>query len=94
MDWKTALGKSTPFRYPRFAAALLALFLAIVTALYWWQIETSAQRLRVETLNEGDLRARQLASGTAHLVALLFRDVDFSVRELASTVDLDDLRAL
>jgi PAS domain S-box-containing protein len=90
---KSVLATVAPARRLGLVAGLIALFLMVVTALYWWQITVSAQRLRQETLSEADLRGRQIVSAAADEVSLLFRSVDASTRELAALYVAGDARS-
>jgi PAS domain S-box-containing protein len=76
---------TSPRRYlSQIVAPVILLSSLLITALYWWQLTTSAQRLREETLNQASLRARQVNSAAAAQISQLFRVVDVSARELAS----------
>ncbi|HEX8986861.1 MAG TPA: ATP-binding protein [Rhodocyclaceae bacterium] len=94
MNWKSLLAGTAASRHPGVAAGFLGLLLVLVTGLYWWHITDSAERLRAETLHQGDLRGQQLVHATANQVALLFRSVDVSARELAGIYEPGDARGL
>ncbi|HLP68990.1 MAG TPA: histidine kinase dimerization/phospho-acceptor domain-containing protein, partial [Rhizobium sp.] len=77
-------GIRAPRRYLGLAVGLVFLFSTLATGLYWWQMTTSATRLRQETLSQAELRGGQIAAATAHVISGLFRAVDISAIELAN----------
>ncbi len=63
------------------AVATLA-FLLVVTGLQWWQLESSTQRVREETLAQAKLRATEVTGSAAELVEMLLLQVDVASRDL------------
>jgi len=59
-----------------FAMLLLAL-LAIGTALYWYQLLSSYDRMRQSTITRAETMARQLANGLAEQMASVVRNINF-----------------
>ncbi len=62
-------------------AATLAILLA-VTALQWWQLESSTRQVREETLAQVRLRATEVTGSAAELIDMLFLNADAASRDL------------
>mgnify|MGYP006933441199 CR=1 FL=1 len=56
-------------------AATLAILLA-VTALQWWQLESSTRQVREETLAQVRLRATEVTGSAAELIDMLLLQAD------------------
>ncbi|MBK5914467.1 ATP-binding protein [Rhodocyclus purpureus] len=65
-------------------ATLVVLLSLLASALYWWQLTSSADRLRAETIAQAEFRASQLNGAVADEIAMLFHNVDFAARELSA----------
>ena len=63
--------------------ALLVILLSMVaTGFYWWQLSRAGDQLRSKTIDQAELRARQLNGAVANQVSMLIRYVDFAAEEL------------
>lgn len=58
-------------------AVLLFTLLAIGTALYWYQLLASYERMRQSTITRAETMARQLANGLAEQMASVVRNINF-----------------
>lgn len=58
-------------------------FLLLVTGLYWWQLYSSGDQLRRETLAQAQLRAAQVNSANSQIISMLIHDIDLATEELA-----------
>jgi hypothetical protein len=70
-------------RYINRAIYLIGLFSLLATGVIGWQTINAENRLRAETVEQAELRAKQLNSAVAEQVGLLIRYVDFAAQELA-----------
>ena len=62
-------------------AATVAILL-VVTALQWWQLESSTRQVREETLTQVRLRATEVTGSAAELIDMLFLNADVASRDL------------
>jgi len=90
-----------PFQPPRHPArqdgrswlphvtALVIGGLLLLTSLYWWNLLSSAQQLRRETLNQAQLRAAQVNSAASELISMLFLNIELTTLQLIEQYQQD-----
>ncbi|MEO0002503.1 MAG: hypothetical protein RLZZ22_195, partial [Pseudomonadota bacterium] len=56
--------------------------LLLLTGLYWWNLLSSSDQLRRETLNQAQLRATQVNSASSEVISMLFLNVELTTLQL------------
>ena len=56
--------------------------LLLLTGVYWWNLFSSAQQLRQETLHQAELRAAQVNSAASELISMLFLNIELTMLQL------------
>ena len=87
-----------PHRYPPVRAhrsglvrviALTVGALLLLTGLYWWNLISSSDQLRRETLNQAQLRAAQVNSAAAEVISMLFLNIELTTLQLIDDYEQD-----
>ena len=87
-----------PHRYPPVRAhrsglvrviALTVGALLLLTGLYWWNLISSSDQLRRETLNQAQLRAAQVNSAASEVISMLFLNIELTTLQLIDDYEQD-----
>ncbi len=63
--------------------------LLLLTSLYWWNLFSSSDQLRRETLNQAQLRAAQVNSAASEVISMLFLNVELTTLQLIDLYEQD-----
>lgn len=63
--------------------------LLLLTGLYWWNLISSSDQLRRETLNQAQLRAAQVNSAAAEVISMLFLNIELTTLQLIDDYEQD-----
>lgn len=80
---------------PNYRAGLLKVIaltvggLLLLTGLYWWNLISSSDQLRRETLNQAQLRAAQVNSAASEVISMLFLNIELTTLHLIDDYEQD-----
>ncbi len=63
--------------------------LLLLTGLYWWNLISSSDQLRRETLNQAQLRAAQVNSAASEVISMLFLNIELTTLQLIDDYEQD-----